>query len=146
MHRGAEDLFAKEHKLHSFLRDVSGYSEKDKEINDDIYNQTNRQSRSLRESLSRLSQSQSQARILEGRNSRNSLNRTQSQTANSKLNFIKELDQHREKINQTVNPKQAKSTASLREQKMPRSGLKGHATIKEQSCEFSRDSTAFNNY
>jgi len=33
MHRGAEDLFAKEHKLQSFLRDVSGYSKKDKEIN-----------------------------------------------------------------------------------------------------------------
>ena len=33
MHKGTEELFQEEQKLQGFLRDVSGYSVKDKEIN-----------------------------------------------------------------------------------------------------------------
>ena len=36
MHKGTEELFQEEQKLQSFLRDVSGYSVKDKEINGSI--------------------------------------------------------------------------------------------------------------
>merc|ERR1711914_4660 len=89
MHQETEDLFNDENKMKEFMRNITGNSKRDREINDGID----------RESV-RVSQSRISVGSLVSRNSfqsRNSLNKIGTQnTQNSRINLEDELKMHRE--------------------------------------------------
>merc|ERR1711917_50844 len=88
-HQETEDLFNDENKMREFMRNITGNSKRDREINDGIE----------RESV-RVSQSRISVGSLVSRNSfqsRNSLNKIGTQnTQNSRINLEDELKMHRE--------------------------------------------------
>jgi len=83
MHQETEDLFNDENKMKEFMRNITGNSKRDREINDGI------EKESVRVSQSRIS--------VGSLVSRNSLNKIGTQnTQNSRINLEDELKMHRE--------------------------------------------------
>jgi len=125
MHKNTEDLFNDENKMKEFMRDITGYSKRDREINEGIE----------RESI-RVSQSRNSLGSMVSRNSYQSLNKVGTQnTQNSRINLEDELKMHREYRQKQISQNQALqqsrgSKTDISQKKSPKKACSGG--IREQ--------------
>jgi len=134
MHQETEDLFNDENKMKEFMRNITGNSKRDREINDGI---------------ERTSVRVSQSRISVGsvsRNSFQSLNKIGTQnTQNSRINLEDELKMHREYRQKQISQQNALqqsrgSKTSVATKKSPMKNNHGPSDKRDRIVEVTRES------